>query len=581
MTKKTATMVVIACSLLPTTVWSQNFERYRPQTIPPAPIEEPDLHPDPDVVTGSDKQLLEQLDAVIVYDDENEVEPQESNKELVGIIDRTMRSSNIVHSAAFREVVRQSIGQPVSLRSLNQLSRDIVDLYRRNKRPIVDVLIPEQKITGGTVQIVVIESHVDRVMVEGGDYFEPLLLTKWIERTRSDGVIYEPWIENDLFWLNQNPFRRVGVDLRPGSLAGTTDVVFEVDDVMPIRGYFGYDDTGVQTLGRERLLAGFIYGNATGNDDTISYQYTTDSEFHRLHAHAATYTLPINRRWTFSTYGSWAGVDPMLGGGLGQDGDSWQVGTELRRHLLKNRLADESVVIGIDFKATDNNLEFGGLNVQNSEADLLQLRLGYQNILRDEYDQYSILRADMFVGPGGGFTSNSNATNFQTIRAGTSPDYIYGRLSYEEAINVGTRGQWQLVGRAVGQIASERLLFSETLGFGGYDTVRGYDQRTLSGDHGWQLNFEFGPHPIDFCHRGASGRLRVYTFTDLGDSYIQNPLPGEQSQEFLASVGVGMRMSIGQDVSLRFDYGHGLTNVPGVTNDRLHLGLVWQFGPRP
>ena len=265
---------------------AQNYERYRPQTLPPGPITRPHLQDAPSPVQGSDRVLLDALDAVIVVDDVSQVDPQHINADAVGLIRRFGDHTSLVYSAAFESVVQQHLNQPVSLRSLNQLSRDIINFYRHNKQPVVDVVIPEQKITGGAVQIVVTESRIGRVMVQGGCYFDPCMVSKWIGCTRRGSRIYEPWIENDLLWLNQNSFRRVGVDLKPGAQPGTTDVYYQVTDVAPVRGYVGYDDTGVQTLGRERLSAGFIYGNAFGNDGTLSYQYTTDGDLRLLHAHA-------------------------------------------------------------------------------------------------------------------------------------------------------------------------------------------------------------------------------------------------------------------------------------------------------
>lgn len=572
---------LVAALTYSVSAFGQNYERYRPQTIAPVAPSTPTLQSAPEAVSGSDKELLKSLDAVIVYDDADAVQPQESNEDAAGLILNFPDRSSLVHSAAFRSIVQKHIGQPVSLRSLNQLSRDIILLYRKNKQPVVDVVIPEQKITGGTVQIVVTESKIARVVVKGGCYFDPGMVGKWVECTRSGTRIYEPWIENDLFWLNQNPFRKVGVDLKPGSADGTTDVFYEVTDVMPVRGYIGYDDTGVQTLGRERLSAGFIYGNAFGNDGLLSYQYTADGDMRLLNAHALTYSQPIDRDHSFLMFGSWAGVNPSLGGPLTQTGESWQVGMALTQHLCKNQWVDENVSLGVDFKTTNNNLEFGGQNVQASSADLVQLRLGYSKLKRRSCDQYERIRGDIFVGPGAGFSSGHNATAFNTIRTGTSPDYVYARLNYEEAVNIDEGNSWQLQVRTTGQVASERLLFSETLGLGGFDTVRGYDQRTLNGDHGWLTSLELGPRPSSICVRGQQGRLRYYSFIDMGHAFIADRVAGDPANQFLYSAGVGMQMSIGQDLSLRLDYGYGFEDVAGLPNDRLHLGFVWQFGPRP
>ncbi|MDG1897055.1 MAG: hypothetical protein P8J37_19290 [Fuerstiella sp.] len=119
---------------------AQNFERYRPQTLPPGPITRPHLQAAPAPVQGSDRVLLDALDAVIVVDDVSRVEPQEANADAVGLVRRFGDHSSLVHSAAFASVVQQHLNQPVSLRSLNQLSRDIINFYRHNKQPVVDVV---------------------------------------------------------------------------------------------------------------------------------------------------------------------------------------------------------------------------------------------------------------------------------------------------------------------------------------------------------------------------------------------------------------------------------------------------------
>lgn len=571
--------VVVASALWASYGAAQDFERYRPLTLPELPQQSRITPEELEPVEGSDRVLVESLDAVIVLDHAGKVQPNEAFPDAEGISYDFDSTGSLVTSSGFKNIVYRYLGGPITLRNLNQMSRDLILYYRKCGQPVVDVIIPEQKITAGTIQIVVVESRVGEVKIEGGCYFDPCDLTKWVACTRTGRRIYESAISNDLFWLNQNSFRRVDVDLRPGAASGTTDVVFEVDDVQPFNAYFGYEDTGVPALMLERLYAGWIWGNAFGRDANLSYQYTADADFRHLHAHAVSYIEPLNRHYSWQTYGSWAGVEPVLGAGLAQRGESWQVGAGLTRHLERNRLVDKSLSLGFDFKSTNNNLEFGGVNVANSNADLAQLRMGYRSVKRMPCNQYSILLLDTFVGPGGGFTSNANAAAMNTIRPGTSPDYIYARGRFDRLWDL-PRG-WDFVTRARGQIASERLLFSETLGFGGFDSIRGYDQRTFTSDSGWITNFELGPDPMRWGCGDRRQTLRMYGLVDIGGAYIEDPLPGE-SDEFLISLGAGMRWSLGDRCNLRVDYAHGFQDVGATpSGDRVHIGFVSLLGPRP
>ena len=355
---------------------------------------------------------------------------------------------------------------------------------------------------------------------------------------------------------------------------------FEIDDVNPWNAYVGYEDTGVQSLQLERLYTGLIWGNAFGRDGTLSYQYTADADFRHLHAHAVSYLEPLNRKWSFQTYASWAGVDPSLVAGVSQSGESWQAGTSLVRHLTKNRYEDTSLSFGFDFKSTDNNLEFGGAAISTSTADLAQLRLGWQSIRRYCCDEYLTMSLDTFIGPGSGFTSNHNTAAFNTIRPATTTSYIYSRARLERLWKLPRK--WEFVTRAKAQLSSDRLLFSETLGFGGYDSIRGYDQRTLSADNGWIMNFELGPATRKFCWGGTQHSLRVYSLFDIGEGDTEDALAGEPDDELLISAGAGLRWAIGDRTNLRLDYAYGFEESAFFNdNGRIHLGLVSVFGPRP
>lgn len=557
-------------------VRGQNYERYKPLDIPrvePPPVDLPETEDLPKSVED-DRVLVESLDAVVIVDHSNKIVTDSSIDSLEGIHYRFDCQNSLVHRAAIRGLIGDQLGQPITLRRINELSRDIIQQYRDGKQPIVDVVIPEQRITGGTLHIVVTESRVGRVVVEPGCYFDECEAARWIECTRPGRKIYEPWIENDLLWMNQNSFYSVGVDFEKGEHPGTTDVIYSIQDRFPMRGYVGVDDSGVETLNFGRFFAGFQYGNAFGRGGTLGYQYTADESFSLLQAHSVNYIQPLNRDYSFLTYGSWAGVSPMLDGGLNQDGESYQFGSTLTRNLIRTRDRNRSINAGYEFKATNNNLEFAGTSISNSTADLFQLRFGWNDWVRRNLDEFQAFHFDVFIGPGGGATGAHSTDAFNSLRPGTSPDYVYARMGYERADLIGQ--SWLLSSRFVGQATSERLLFSETLGLGGFDSLRGTDQRAFNADHGWIANFEFGPKSYRWGTVTEPRTLRAYSFIDMGNGYIDQPQPGEDASTFALSTGVGARLQISDRLTARVDYGIGIVDLDETSrNDRAHVGLTW------
>jgi len=572
-------LAALAVSAYACSASAQDYQRYRPQTLPvpqaPVQVEAKPLPP----VEGSDTVLVERMNALIVLDRPEKVQPLEAFADYSGLHYDFDESRSLVRSHGFRQIVESYLGGPITLRQLNEMARDIILLYRRNGQPVVDVVIPEQKITAGTVQIVVVEARIGQVRVDGDCWFDPCMLADQIECTQPGDRLYERKLRSDLFWLNRSPFRRVEVDLEPGAKQGTTDVVFEVRDAAPWRAYLGYEDTGVPTLGIDRVYAGFIWGDVFRRDGQFSYQYTADTHFDRLQAHAVTYQRAWNRDWSWQTYGAVSDV-ASFAVPLNQEGQSWIVGGAIMRNFNYGPYLHNFLTFGSEFKSTNNNLEFGGLPVTNGRADLFQVNLGYDHIRRFNDYEYWLFANDLYVGPNGGLSAFNDAAGFSSIRPNTRPGYVYNRAKFEGV--VGLPFDWQLLGRVTGQVASQRLLYSEMLGYGGYDSVRGYDQRVFNADYGYVTNLELGPRPWMWGEVRNRKQLRVYGFVDFGEGYVRQEVPGEVGQQWMSSVGSGMRFAYSDRLSVRFDYGYGLNDVPGARVDhRAHVGVVYLFGPRP
>lgn len=564
----------------------QELDRYVPLNRDRAdlltrPMEPQITRSDPENVGTDDRVLVERLEAIVFIDSHTKIVFDHSIDDLVGVHHRMDDPDSLVFEPSIRWIAQRHLGTAITLRNVNQLAADIAKQYRACGMPVVDVQIPEQRVTTGTLHVVVIEARVGKTVLHPGDYFSADELSRWTGDTRSGQLIRERTLGSDLMWLNRNPFRRVTVDFESGDTPGTTDVHFRTSDVYPLRGYIGVDDSGVQQLNYGRLFAGLTYGNLFGKGGLLGYQYTTDEAFDLFQAHAVSYLQPINRRWSWQSHIAWAEVTPDLGPGLTQRGESWQTSASWVRHLKLTEQHQMNCSFGFEFKSTNNNLAFSGTTVADSEAELAQIRVGFDSMRRrQKWDDYRLLRADVYVGPGDGMTSSHNRDAFNSIRPGSSPDYVYGRFSLTESFLIGQH--WQSVNRFVAQASSERLLYSETLGLGGYDSVRGFDQRSYNADHGWFANFELGPRTLRWGGHNEQRVLRAYGFIDLGNGYIDSPLPGEDAYTFVMSSGVGARFQISDRLSARVDYGAGVLEMDNAPrSSRFHFGLTWIPGPRP
>lgn len=523
---------------------AQDFERYRPLSPLNRDGGEAKLPKEPKPATGDDKILVNQWKAIVIVDHKDKVD-KDSKIDASGVVirgDLSMLANGEFHNKASRY-----LNGPITFRNLNELTREIILYYRANDQPVVDVSVPEQRITSGIVQIVVTEGRIGRVSVQGSQYFSPNVL--WNQIFLSPGQpIYESSLKEELRWLNRSPYRDVSLELSPGRRPGTTDINFLVDDERPVDFYFGYEDTGTRATRIERLIVGGVWGNAFGQDDTLSYQYTADPASDRLRGHSFYYSRTTRGEGEFVLFGSYAELeapDPLFT----STGTSWQISGRYYKSLIDSQFAKHRVFAGFDYKETDNNLDFGGVNVFPTNIDIFNMLVGYE-AAQYGYDGAWSARIDLVVSPGE-FSPDNSSTNFNQVRQGASTSYVYTRGVLENIYYLDNF--WQLMTRATGQWSDSNLTPPEQLGFGGYNTIRGYDQRVVNGDSGYIFNLELQTRPR--CLWVKDSEFSAHIFFDIGAALNHSKLPGEDVSVDLSSVGAGFVYRFSDRFRMRFDYG--------------------------
>jgi hemolysin activation/secretion protein len=237
-----------------------------------------------------------------------------------------------------------------------------------------------------------------------------------------------------------------------------------------------------------------------------------------------------------------------------------------------------SLIAGVDYKRTNNNLEFGLTNVSATKADILQGVASYDLRGADAWGT-TAMTASVFFSPGG-LTDNNKDANFQALRAFAESRYAYANLQMRRITRLPHELTWHVSAQV--QIADGNLLGSEQLGAGGYTSVRGYDELEATGDEGFIVRNEIHTPAFVFDTPlpGKRSQLELLAFVDYGQVHNKHLLPGEARRVEMASTGVGARFAVDQNVSFRFDYGRQLHDdgVPGGRkNGRPHFALLVSF----
>ena len=215
-------------------------------------------------------------------------------------------------------------------------------------------------------------------------------------------------------------------------------------------------------------------------------------------------------------------------------------------------------------------------------TDVDQFVLSYQGVYSSMTTVASAGSATAYLSPGG-MTNYNNDAAYNLQRLGALAEYAYEQYAITQSVT-NLPMDFLLKVRGLLQVSNENLLPSEELGLGGYDTVRGYQEREVNGDHGFPLSTEVETPAVSlaalFGNNKLKDQLQFLAFVDYGGTgyYQQTPSDVNPSSNLLG-VGPGARYNISPYLAVRFDYGFQLinTNLGDGQHSRGDVGVVVSF----
>ncbi len=474
-----------------------------------------------------------------------------------------------------RQLAKRHLNIPIDEGTAPRLQKAIESYYQKNNHPLVKIVFPKQELTQGVIQVRVIESRIGQINVQGNCHTSSCLLEKYIDAGANDAIDVRQ-VRKGLDFANRNPFRRVDMVYGPGIKQNTTDLTILVSDRRPLRFYTGTDNTGIETTDRGRAFAGFNAARIFSFDHFMSYQYTASYDFHHFQAHTLQYIAFLPWQHTFNAYGGYSSVFADLPfPSTKNHGRSYQASG---RYVIPldpwNRLAHEWG-FGFDFKRTNNTIEFlEPLPLVGPNVNLTQFVLHYAGNWIAERNRFDY-QAELFYSPGQMVSDESNS-DYQALRPGGKNKWVYGKafLKYFQKIHK----HWNLNLFLRGQISSQNLLPGEQIGLGGFDTVRGYDERQLSYDSGLIFNAEFSSSSVPVISRffhcpSWKDAFQALVFIDYGYGGNHTPIIGEEKHDYLMGMGPAVRYLIDPWITARLDLGFKIHNEPQFTGGK----AMWHF----
>ncbi len=420
-------------------------------------------------------------------------------------------------------------------------------------------------------------------------------------------------LDDYLASASRYPGRRVDVSMTPARQHGGVFVDYLVAEERPWTLYSQWSNTGTEQTTESRQRFGFSHSQFTGHDDVLRFDYVT-GDFDDVHAAFGSYEIGVPLSMRLRLKAGWSDYSASQYAFAGEkfEGTQWNAGAELVRNVYQRRKLFVDLVGGLRWM----DIEVSNIASPKGEETFLVPSLALEV---ERYADTSALSASL------GFEANLSSLagtssredelfllgrsqvddDWRLLRwSGNYTFYLepwfngeawrYGRTSSSSTlaheIALRTRGQYAFDTRLIPQ--SEFVL-------GGFHSVRGYPQSTISADSGMLMSAEYRYHwprslrpepPRDYPVIGAFrvAPQRVYGrpdwdlvlrgFFDWGYVTFSDSLVGEDD-ETLASLGIGIELILRRNLSLRLDYGIAQSAVRRVDsgNSETHVQATLRY----
>ena len=476
-----------------------------------------------------------------------------------------VRDIRVVGSTVFTpeeldRITAPYVNRELSTEDLEALRTQLTLLYVNRGYVNSGAILPDQSLTDGVVTYQIIEGGLTDIEIQGNRWFRARYLRDRLRLAAGPPLNVNTLQEKLQLLLQDERFRRLNAQLRPGARPGESVLDLSVDERLPYRLVVGTDDYQSPSVGGLRAFGGFDLLNVTGNGDTLALRFagseglrplvdvryaipvtkwdtTVSFEYHREYfviVEEPFDQLDITNTFVIYTLGIRQPIYRTLT-------------TEVALELIGERLSSDTTLLGEDFSLSPG--------AQDGKSVDTAIRFG----------QEAVYRTRNLVLAGRSRLSFGIDALGATINSGDEPDgQFFAWLGQFQWVQRFPFLDIYSIARTDVQLSNKPLLVQEQMAVGGRYTVRGYRENTLVRDNAFVASAEVRL-PVIQRTRWAD-YLELAAFYDYGRAWNVNP--PNPSPIDISSIGVGLRWGVTIPAGpfsgrpqLEVYWGHPLRNV--------------------
>jgi hemolysin activation/secretion protein len=476
---------------------------------------------------------------------------------------------NPLTAAETDSILKEFLGPQDGLGGLIKAADGLTRALRERGHPFHRAIVPPQTVAGGTIRLEVITARISGVAIKGNQHFDEANIRRTAPGLDVDQTPDMQKLSRALALANQHPARQVVLTFSEGETPGQLGATLDVKDRRPWTLFSSLNNVGTPQTGRTRITLGAQHTNLFNRDHIGTFSYTTAPDnVENVEQIGLNYRIPLYA-WGSTLSLSHTRSD-VNSGTLQALDDSFNVSGAGRftsasfSHNLENIGAYRQVLtLSIDDRLFINSLTLDG----STEDQIGDVR---SRPITLRYD--GGFRAPRWNGSFNlSFSRNTETGSRNDDRAyadsrligrpldlpGT-PDAGWYALRFGASLALALPREFEFRSSFEAQWAEEALISGERFGIGGFTSVRGFEERAVSGDRGARLSLELWAPPLPW-------NIRALWFIDGGHTALAEPGAGETGGETLVSTGLGARWVWRDRLGVQLDFGRELKDAVGTS----------------
>jgi hemolysin activation/secretion protein len=532
-----------------------------PGTVQPGQIEK-QFRPEPKIRAGQPERF--------VFPEPDQPVPPDAKAIRFKLSKLVIEGATVYSESELLSPYQKLLGSEISLSEIYQIASSLTAKYRNDGFILSRVIVPVQSIEQGEVHLKAIEGYISKVTVQGAEDWRKLVQS-YAEKIKRSRPLKSSVLERYLLFMNDLPGAFARATIKPSeSEPGASEMTVQFTQ-QKIQGGLSADNRGGEQLGPARLSADVSLNSVLGLQESTTVRVVgSGDEKMKFGSFSHEERIgPDGGKYNVSAAIVRSKPKELLFVPLNQETSSESFALTYIYPLIRSR--SQNLFLRGTFSFYNGKTELFG--VEDTRDRIRTFRLGATYDRADSWNGVNLLDIELSQGVNGLGSSDNN--DMMLSRPNGRVDFTKGTI-YAARLQTLTQ-RLSVLAAVNAQYAWTDLLSSELFSFGGEQFGRGYDPSEMVGDHGIAGKLEL--RYTDTLPVGFPASFTLYGFYDIGVVY-QRTTVGNDSSESAASVGVGLRVNLGQYISGFGELAQPLTrdvSAEGNRDSRVYGGVSIRF----